>query len=180
MYSTQGAALSAHSSTRSISLHAKGFDLAKRPHIEMIARALIECDRHILVCTNIRKGYHYLPGGHVEFGESAAAALKREIKEECGLRSTVGDLRAIAEIVFRHKGHIYHELNMVFHVELPGRKAGKCTPVHSLESHIAFNWIPRRTLRSADVRPTAIKDWVVRNRPGDTIAMICDASTRAR
>ncbi len=142
----------------------------------MIARALIERDRHILVCTNVKKGYHYLPGGHIEFGESAAAALKREIKEECGLRSVVGDLRAVAEIAFRRKGRLYHEVNLVFHVELRGHRG--LAPVRSRETDIAFEWIHRKQFKLADVRPTLIRQWAIR--PPKEVAIISDATLLAK
>ncbi len=37
------------------------------------------------------KGYWLLPGGAVERGETLAAALEREVEEECGLRVRVTD-----------------------------------------------------------------------------------------
>src|SRR4029077_2459770 len=36
-------------------------------------------------------GIFELPGGHVDFGEDIMAALAREIKEEFGMRASVGD-----------------------------------------------------------------------------------------
>ncbi len=47
------------------------------PHIETIARAVILRRAHVLLCQNKEHGYFYLPGGHVEFGETAADAVKR-------------------------------------------------------------------------------------------------------
>src|SRR5262249_44925533 len=43
-----------------------------KPHIEVIARGVIRRGRFVLACRNVKKGYVYLPGGHVEFGETAA------------------------------------------------------------------------------------------------------------
>ena len=51
----------------------------------------------VLLCRNVKHGYCYLPGGHVEFGESAAGALAREFLEESGLRVRVGNLALVSE-----------------------------------------------------------------------------------
>gem|GEM_PF-6887474 len=50
-------------------------------HIEVIARGLIIANNALLLCRNVAGGYWYLPGGHVEPGESAAEALSRELVE---------------------------------------------------------------------------------------------------
>ena len=41
-------------------------------------------DGRVLVEQAVRKGFCFLPGGRVEFGENAIAALQREIREELG------------------------------------------------------------------------------------------------
>ncbi len=126
--------------------------------IELIARGLIECEGNVLFCTNLKKGYHYLPGGHIEHGEAAGEALAREIREECGLKSRVGRLLAVAEVGFGSGKKATHELNLVFHVELPGvRGHGN---IESNERHIGFTWLPKRSLSRFDVRPAVLRKWV--------------------
>ena len=58
--------------------------------IELIARGLARRDNDVLLCLNLKGGYAYLPGGHVEFGESAREALEREFVEESGIQVTSG------------------------------------------------------------------------------------------
>ncbi|MCD6233110.1 NUDIX domain-containing protein [bacterium] len=53
--------------------------------ISVLVRAVIEVKGKILVCKKKGNKYYFFPGGHIEFGESAKKALKREIKEELGL-----------------------------------------------------------------------------------------------
>ncbi len=107
--------------------------------IEVIARGLVIHRGHVLLCRNVAKGYHYLPGGHVERGESSRAALERELEEEAGISVTAGPLLLILENGFEDaaRGKDLHEINLVFHVEhrLDGGS------VLSLEEDIAFDWI---------------------------------------
>ncbi len=135
--------------------------------IEVIARGCLVEGSCVLLCRNVKHGYLYLPGGHVEFGESAAAAVAREFLEECGVTVRVGELALASEGVFPTKKRLHHEVNLVFHVEraggakkaVPGR-SGKLTPVKSREDHIAFDWVDISAVVDFDIRPTAAKAWL--------------------
>jgi 8-oxo-dGTP diphosphatase len=124
--------------------------------VEVIARGLTLRDGRVLLCKNLKHSYYYLPGGHVEFGETAAAGLAREYQEEAGIDVTVGDLVQIHEHIFRQGKRVRHELNLVFHVELP---AGE---VVSQEKKIAFEWAELATIGERDIRPEAVRIWLSR------------------
>lgn len=131
--------------------------------IEVLARGVARADGCVLLCRNRKHGYCYLPGGHVEFGEPAAAALAREFQEECGLQIRVGEFCFAHEQVFRQRGKLRHELSLVFHVELPGtEKGGHPVPVGSLEDHIEFVWHPVATLGEIELLPHHHADWLSR------------------
>ncbi len=105
------------------------------------------------------------PGGHVEFGEPAAVALRRELKEEAGLRAVVGPLLLTTEGTFRTKRRPHHEINLLFHVEhhhVASAQAGATppAPIRSLEKHIAFEWVDLRSISRCDLRPSNIRDWL--------------------
>lgn len=134
--------------------------MSKPPHIEVIARALILYRNRLLVCRNLAAGYCYLPGGHIEFGESAAAAAAREIHEETGLPSRVGPCVLITEGRFEARGKLHHEMNVVFHVEL---EVGE-DEIHSQEPDIGFDWIDLASLNETDLRPIEIKAWIMAGR----------------
>ena len=53
-----------------------------RGEIETIARGVCVKDGKVLLCRGKGAASTYLPGGHIEFGETGAEALVREMKEE--------------------------------------------------------------------------------------------------
>ncbi len=133
--------------------------------IEVIARGALIRGSKVLLCQNLKHGYFYLPGGHVEFGESAAAALAREFVEECGLRVQIRDLALASEGAFATKKRHHHEMNLVFHVEQSGgrgtgTKGGEHPPVPSREAGIAFDWVDLAAIPETDVRPVTAKAWL--------------------
>jgi 8-oxo-dGTP diphosphatase len=130
------------------------------PPIELIARALWVHRAHLLLCRNVAQNYYFLPGGHIEPGESAAAALRREFVEETGRGVKVGPLALTAEHAFRRKsGRFVHEVLLVFHVEHTQRRVqmGRgVIDVGSREEKIEFEWVPARALGRVDFRPRAL------------------------
>ncbi|MEM8835821.1 MAG: NUDIX domain-containing protein [Planctomycetota bacterium] len=131
--------------------------------IEFIARGVATFDAHILLCENAKYGYFYLPGGHVEPGESAAEALKREFEEELGVSPDVGPPLLVLEHRFGQRGRPRHEVNVVFHVEhieLAEQPAPPAAP-QSREPELRFHWVDTARLLELDVRPEPIKAWML-------------------
>ncbi len=128
--------------------------------IEILARGVLIADNHVLLCRNVKHGYRYLPGGHVEPGEDAAQALAREFMEESGVAVRPGGLLLTSEHGFVQNGRRRHEINLVFLVEHPPALAPlEAWP--SLEPDIAFDWVALSDLGDADLRPASISDWLV-------------------
>jgi ADP-ribose pyrophosphatase YjhB (NUDIX family) len=123
--------------------------------IELISRGLAIRDGCALLCKNLKHGYHFLPGGHVEFGEAAEGALVREFEEEAGITVKCGAVALVVEHIFRRKNGLCHEINVVFHVELPGGN------IRSQEPKIAFEFADLAQIGDMDIRPTSIKAWLL-------------------
>lgn len=136
------------------------------PPIEFIARAVIVERGHVLLCQNRKRGYFYLPGGHIEFGESAAQAAARELMEEAGLTITPRERLCVQEHVFTQKGRRRHEVNVLLRAGISGKRKA-LAPVNSLEEHIAFSWVAVADLKSIDLRPEHHVDTIARAAAGD-------------
>lgn len=124
--------------------------------IEVLARGVLIEHGRVLVCRNLAKGYVYLPGGHVEPGETAAEAVARELTEEAGLTVRVGACLAVAEVLVPDLRPPLHELNLVFHVERDNQD-----PITSREPGLGFEWIELAQAVDTDLRPRALKAWLM-------------------
>lgn len=120
--------------------------------IEVIARALIRRNDEILFARGKGFDYYYLPGGHVEFPETAIPALKREIKEELGVEVTeepkyIGTI----ENIFSTKTITHHEINLLFETSLPGED------IVSKEDRLEFEWLKINDLNTLFILPKPLK-----------------------
>lgn len=131
--------------------------------IETIARGLLIRQGRVLLCRNRKHGYAFLPGGHIEFGETARLALERELMEETGLASKAGPLLLASEHRFTASGKTHHEINLVFRVEHLGAppSTAKAEPVPTLEEQIEFVWVDLAEIPETDVRPGEVKAWLI-------------------
>ena len=141
-------------------------------HIETIARGVCVIDGKVLLCYPKDRSYSYLPGGHIEFGETGREALVREMKEETGLDATAGDLLGVVESSFVQKGEKHCEINLIYKMEIreegkgkreKGRgkreEGGSGLPTASLEDWICFDWVDCAKIDSANLLPPEMKPY---------------------
>lgn len=123
-----------------------------------LARAIFIKDNKVLIAQ--AKGYTniFLPGGHIEFGESAKDALKREIEEEIGLNCTVGRFLGLVEHKWEKNGVLHCEINQVFEVN-SSELYSDFNP-KSIESHLEFFWCNRKDLDDMNLQPYPFRNLI--------------------
>ena len=92
--------------------------------------AILRRDERVLLCRHEKRGQAYwlLPGGGVNFGESLAVALQRELAEECGIEEDLpleGPVAVVDSIAPARAVHRKHVVHIIFAGHLGG---------HSLEA----------------------------------------------
>ncbi len=90
-----------------------------RSEIKIKAMALFVADGRMLVTPGFdsvkQTPYYRLLGGHVEFGESAAETLKREMLEELETEIEVLERLEVVENCFVYEGAACHEIVFIYH-----------------------------------------------------------------
>jgi 8-oxo-dGTP diphosphatase len=90
--------------------------------VRATACAVIEKDNQVLIVKRNHEpfnGYWTLPGGHIDFGETAEQAVIREVKEETGL--------SFIPKFITYRDEIYKDINwhgevLVFHGKAEGKE----------------------------------------------------------
>ena len=127
-------------------------------HIETIARGVCARDGKVLLCLPKDRSYSYLPGGHIEFGETGREALVREMKEETGLDATAGELLGVVESSFVQKGEKHCEINLIYKMSLVSSLSSS-SPLPSCEDWICFDWVPCDRIATANLLPPEMKPY---------------------
>jgi 8-oxo-dGTP diphosphatase len=137
--------------------------------IHVLSRGVIVDQGHILLAYDPRPHPHhyyelnvpffYLPGGHIDFQESAPHALIREIKEETGCEAAIEKFLGIIEHAWHFQGDEVcchtHEINLIYKLSITELKFGDKVP--QKEEHVAFQWLPIDSLYGIDLRPLPLK-----------------------
>lgn len=129
-------------------------------NIHVLARAVIIDQGHILLCKTLDLpiSFYFLPGGHVEHGESAHAAVLRELQEEAGCAAQIKRFLGVFEHSFEpgHNSICHnHEYNLIFEATADILKFGYNVP--QCEDHIKLIWIPLDKLTKIDFRPESLR-----------------------
>ncbi len=120
--------------------------------IETIARGVCLQGGKVLLCRAKGGASTYLPGGHIEFGETGRVALVREMQEEMGVTATAGRFLGVVENQFLQHGKPHAEINLVYALEVPADTAAVAR-----EDWIAFEWRALADLDAVNLLPEKMK-----------------------
>lgn len=129
--------------------------------IEVICRVIIKDGDNILLCRNKERGNYYLPGGHVEFGDTMVKTVYKELNEELGLNENqILDLTYVdvLENLFGKDEITNHEVVFVFKASL-----AKDVSVTSIEPHIDFEWKNVNELENINFMPVEMIPIISKN-----------------
>jgi len=116
--------------------------------IETIARGVAVVEGEILLCRAKGGSSTYLPGGHIEFGETGREALVREVREEMGIEARAGAFLGVVENTFVQHGRKHAEINLVYTLVFDRKPEAVAK-----EDWIEFVWWPLSRLREANLLP---------------------------
>jgi ADP-ribose pyrophosphatase YjhB (NUDIX family) len=132
--------------------------------------AILTSGSDILLCTIEGLDYWYLPGGRVHLGESAEAALARELTEELGHEFPGGTLALVVENIYRGQG-LEHEIGFYYRLAWPA--ALSRDDVAGGEPGHVFRWAPAPGLGSVRFEPAGLAS-VLRNLDGTLRHIVLD------
>ena len=119
-------------------------------------------DGRLLVEHNLRHRFCFVPGGHVEYGESALTALDREVLEEAGEGAEIGRLVLISDNLFELDGVRYQEVVLYFLIEFtPGSGIlERRGTFDGNEPRMVFEWVPLDDLGEVNLQPRFLRELV--------------------
>lgn len=130
--------------------------------VRAAARGLLSRDgRYLLLEADFDEGTRYvLPGGGVEFGETHAETVEREVREETGLDVEVGDVADAYTVTVRFAGGEHHVCSVVLDCAAPEGDVDVTGNVDDepLVGHVWATPAEARELPLADGLPASLFD----------------------
>lgn len=126
-----------------------------------IARALICSQDKVLLARAKHASNTFLPGGHIELGESAEDTIIREINEEAGFNAQIVRFCGAIEHLWPEQTKENHEISLIFLTEIIG--LDDSIKVHTKEPHLELFWAPISQLKRLNLQPAPLIE-LIKNR----------------
>jgi 8-oxo-dGTP pyrophosphatase MutT (NUDIX family) len=133
------------------------------------AAAFVRDADHLLICAVEDLDGWFLPGGKVQFGESSATALARELTEEFGVECAVGQPALIAESVRGEGQTVHQEVCFYYEVAWPADVPRDIVHVNAAERH-SFAWVRIEELTGMTFMPREIVGHLIGHEAGPRYA----------
>ena len=131
-----------------------------------VAGVLIHENR-LLVMTDERSPYYYLPGGRVSMNEESTMAIKREIKEELDVEVEATQLLWIVENFFveQQSQEQFHEIGMYYLLQLTEEDILKRGQEFIMNEggykKLSFLWLPLENIKHLNIYPLFLKERIM-------------------
>ncbi len=129
------------------------------------ARAVVFQDGKFLVNRIKGQNYVFLPGGHVEVGESIPAGLRREIMEETGMEANIKQYLGAIEQSWTEGDVRQWEVNHFFQVDIP--QVQGAAEIISKEPRYEYLWITPDEFATLDLLPVPVRELLQEWATGD-------------
>ena len=128
--------------------------------LEIISRGVYIHKGYLLVAHQKNADNVFLPGGHLNKGETAPAALVRELHEELDIHAASSEFLGVVEHAYSDQEGNVQETNLVF--SFVSHELHFPDEVTSAESHLEFSWIPckKADLKKADLQPWILQEQI--------------------
>lgn len=122
---------------------------------ELIARGVCIQNGAVLLAYVRKEKYFFLPGGHVEPGESIFETVRRELDEELGVSATPHELLSVFEHSWQRGEKTIYEINFLISFSLPPD-----APVVSKVAQLDFKWIQEEEFKTIPFLPEELKQGI--------------------
>lgn len=120
----------------------------------LLVRGICIKDNTLLLAFHKDRNYFFLPGGHIETGEAAVNALRREIGEETNLFARNEKFLSILEHAYEVDTEMHHEITLLFSFDVSSLS------VSSKVSHLGFEWVLLSNLDKINFLPKILIKYI--------------------
>lgn len=131
----------------------------------LITRAVITQGDCVLLARQKGMNNTFLPGDHIEIGESATTALQREIFEELKKNINIQEYLGAVEADWEEGEVVHYEINHIFKVNIDNLNFH--TPIKSYEDHLEFFWSKIHDLEINNLLPSPLIMLITKYYEGD-------------
>lgn len=123
-----------------------------------LARGIVFDDDKVLLVKLRGQSNTFLPGGHIEYGESASRTIEREFMEELGCKVNVGPFIGALEHLWPESSSDNHEINLLFLVSIDGVE--NLNGIESQEENLEAYWVPIAELSNVNLQPQPLRKFL--------------------